>query len=47
MTIRQEKPAVNISNLMGGKNEKARLYMKNFVRFIFFLQGTMNGNQNN
>ena len=32
MKIQLEKPAVNISNLTGGKNEKARwgLYMKNF-----------------
>ena len=31
--MRLEKPPVNISNLTGGKNEKARrgLYMKNFT----------------
>ena len=45
--IRLEKPAVNISKLTGGKNKKARpgLYMKN--RFIFWLQETLNRNQNN
>ena len=49
MKIRPEKPAVNISNFMSGKNEKARwgLYMKNFGQIYIFLQGTMNGNQNN
>ena len=49
MKIRLEKPAVNISNLTSGKNEKARrgaLHEKFAVRFIF-LQETMNGNQNN
>ena len=32
MKIRLEKPALNISKLTGGKNEKARqgLYVKNF-----------------
>ena len=49
MKIRLEKPAVNISNLRGGKNEKATweaLHEK--LRLdLYFLQGTMNGNQNN
>ena len=41
---------MNISNLMGGKNEKARrgaLHEKLRLDLFFFLQGTMNGNQNN
>ena len=49
MKIRLQKPAVNISNLTGGKNEKARreaLHEK--LRLdLYFLQGVMNGNQNN
>ena len=51
MKIRLEKPAVNISNLTGSKNEKARrgaLHEKlRLDLFVFFLQGAMNGNQNN
>ena len=50
MKIRLEKPAVNISKLTGGKNEKSRresFTWKTLVRFIFCLQETMNGNQNN
>ena len=46
MKIRLENPVVNISNLMGDKNEKARpgaLHEK----LRSDLQGTMNGNQNN
>ena len=50
MKIWLEKPAVNISDLTGGKNEKARreayFTWKTSARFIF-LQGTMNGNHNN
>ena len=49
MKIRPEKLAVNISNLTGGKNEKARrgsLHEK--LRLdLFCLQETLNGNQNN
>ena len=49
MKIPLEKPAANISNLTDGKNEKARreaLHEK--LRLdLYFLQGTMNGNQNN
>ena len=49
MKIRLEKPAVNISKLTGGKNEKARrgaLHEK--LRLdLFCLQETLNGNQNN
>ena len=54
--IRLEKPAANISKLVGGKNEKARegggeggggFTWKTLVRFIFYLQETLNGNQNN
>ena len=40
---------MNISNLKGGKNEKARrgaLHEK-FRLDLYILQGTMNGNQNN
>ena len=50
MKIRLEKPAVNISKLMDGKNEKARreaLHEKIWLRYMFCLQETMNGNQNN
>ena len=50
MKIRLEKPAVNISNLTGGKNEKARrgaLHEKLRLDLYFFLLGTMNENQNN
>ena len=53
MKIWLEKPAVNISQLTGGKNEKVRrggvggLIWKTSVRFIFCLQETLNGNQNN
>ena len=50
MKIRLEEAAVNISNLTGGKNVKARrrdFTWKTLVRFIYFFQGTMNGNQNN
>ena len=58
MKIQLEKPAVNISKLTGGKNEKVRrgggggggVYMKNFgwiYGFMFCLQETSNGNQNN
>ena len=51
MKIRLEKPAVNISSLTGGKNEKARRgALHEQLRLdlhFFFLQGTMNGNQNN
>ena len=50
MKIRLEKPAVNISNLKGGKNETARreaLHEKLWLDLYFFLQRTMNGNQNN
>ena len=48
MKIRLEKPAMNISKLMGGKNEKARRgTLQTLVRFIFCLQETLNGNQNN
>ena len=49
MKFRLQKPAVNISNLTGGKNEKARredLHEKLRLN-LHFLQGTMNGNQNN
>ena len=41
---------MNISNLIGGKKEKARrgaLHEKLRLDLFFFLQGTMNGNQNN
>ena len=50
MKIRLEKAAVTISNLTGGKNVKARrghFTWKTSVRFIYFFQGRMNGNQNN
>ena len=49
MKMRLEKPAVNISNLKGGKIEKARLgdLHEKFRLDLYFLQGTMNGNQNN
>ena len=50
MKIRLEKPAVNISKLTGGKNQKTRklgFTWKTLVRFIFCLQKTLNGNQNN
>ena len=54
MKIWLEKPAVNILQLTGGKNEKVRrgeggggLIWKTSVRFIFCLQETLNGNQNN
>ena len=51
MKIPLEKPAANISNLTDGKNEKARreaLHEKlRLDPYFFFLQGTMNGNQNN
>ena len=52
MKIRLEKPAMNVSKLTGGKNEEARrggvgLHEKISVRFMFFLQETLNGNQNN
>ena len=39
MKIRQEKPALNISKLMGGKNEKARrgaLHEKLLLIYILF-----------
>ena len=43
MKIRLEKPSVNISNLTGGKNEKARrgaLHEKlRLDLYIFFLTG--------
>ena len=41
---------MNISKLMNGKNEKARretLHEKLRRRYMFCLQETMNGNQNN
>ena len=48
MKIRLEKPAVNISNLAGGKNEKARrggIHEK--LRLgLYFFTWTMKGNQN-
>ena len=50
MKILLEKPAVKISKLVDGKNEKARregLYTKTSVRFIVCLQKTLNGNENN
>ena len=49
MKIRLENPAVNISNFMNDKNEKVRrgLCIKKFDLIYVFLQGTMNGNQNN
>ena len=50
MKIRLEKPALNISKLRSGKNGKSRcgaLHEKTPVRFIFFIQETLNGNQNN
>ena len=41
MKIRLEKPAVNLSNLVGGKNEKARRepLLKNLRLDLFFLTG--------
>ena len=45
MKIRLEKPAMNISDLTGGKNEKARrgaLHEKFQLDLYIFLQGTMN-----
>ena len=44
MKIGLEKPAVKISKLAGGKNEKARrgLYMTTFALDLY-----LNGNQNN
>ena len=51
MKIRLEKSAVNISNLTGGKNEKARrgsLHEKLRLDLHFFYrEQTMNRNQNN
>ena len=52
MKIRLEKPAVNISKLTGGENEKVRrggggFTWKTLVGFMFCLQETTNGNQNN
>ena len=50
MKIRLEKPAVNISNLTGGQNEKVRrraLHEKLRLDLNFFLQGTMNESQKN
>ena len=45
MKIRLEKPAVNISKLTDGKNEKPRRDFTS-VRFVSCLQKTLNGNQN-
>ena len=51
MKIRLEKSAVNISNLTGGKNEKARrgpLHEKlRLDLYFFYREQTMNRNQNN
>ena len=47
MRIRLEKPAVNISNLTGGKNENSRWGTEKLRLDLYFLKGTMNGNQNN
>ena len=50
MKIRLEKPAVSISKLTGGKNEKldgGGITWKTLVGFMFCLQETTNGNQNN
>ena len=50
MKIRLEKPAVNISKAYGWQKEKARgggFTWKTSVRFIFCLQETLNGNENN
>ena len=48
MKIRLEKAAVNISKLtVGKKATRGDFIWKTSVRFIFCLQGTLNGNQNN
>ena len=41
ITIRLEKPAVNISKPTGGENEKAtwKLYMKNFGQIYILFKG--------
>ena len=48
MKIQLEKTAVNISKLtVGKKAARGDFIWKTSVRFIFCLQGTLNGNQNN
>ena len=47
MKIQLEQPAVNISKLMGGKKLDGGFTLKTLVTYMFCLQETLKGNQNN